>query len=203
VFPTDSAVSLAGLISGERAHSLEFRFRHEDQLAVKARERFLFGWGGYGRGRVYDEITGRDLSTTDSQWILWLGGRGVFGMSLLYAALYLPVLLAVRRLTRVPGAASQTLVLSTAAIIVIYLLDALVNAIFVGFPYFLAGALMGALSTPPRRTTRAKRVPPSSTGTARDRLNQGPPRSPSLGRARPQERAGALDRLRVPPGDRL
>jgi hypothetical protein len=184
VFPAESVVSAARVVSERRAHSLEFRFKHEDQLAEKARERFLFGWGGYGRAGIYHEITGRDLSTTDSQWILWLTRRGVITMSLLYAVLYLPVLVAIRRLPRMGSASSQTLVLSTAAMIVIYLLDALVNAVFVTFPYFLAGALMGAASAVPRRARRAKRVPPSSAGAPGGRPTQGPPTSPSPGRTR-------------------
>jgi hypothetical protein len=155
VFPSRSVVSLATLISEERADSLEFRFRHEDRIVEKARQRFLFGWGRHARGRVYDE-RGRNISITDSQWILWLSGRGVFTMCLLFAALYLPVLLAIRRLPQIRSVSSQILLLGTAAIILLYSIDMLVNAAFVKFPYFLAGALMGTLSDSPLRPTGAR-----------------------------------------------
>ena len=62
--------------SGE---SLSFRFRNEDMLLAKAMERPLFGWGGWGRNRVYDD-SGRDLTTTDGLWIINLGTVGFFGM---------------------------------------------------------------------------------------------------------------------------
>lgn len=157
VFPTRSVVSLATFISDERADSLDFRFRHEDRLAQKARQRFLLGWGGYGRGMIYDEITGENLSIADSAWILWISGKGVLTMGLLYAALLLPVLLAMRRLPQIRSVSSQTLVLSIAAMILIYAIDSLVNAVFVNFPYFLAGALTGASSSSTSRSSGARR----------------------------------------------
>jgi hypothetical protein len=199
VFPVEPMVSTARLISEERAHSLEFRFQNEDRLAEKARERLLFGWGGYGRGQIYHESTGQPVSITDSAWILWLTGRGILIMSLLSAALWLPVLLALRRLPRIRSPLSQTLVLSITAMILMYLVDVLVNAVFVNLPYFLAGALMGALQGSLRRTRKAKRVPSSATGAPGSQPTQGPPRSSSHGRDRRQERARVLGHPGKPP----
>ena len=68
LFPTTTLVETASAFSQERADSLQFRFDHEQALLQRASERFWFGWGRYGRSRVYDEY-GTDRSVTDGYWI--------------------------------------------------------------------------------------------------------------------------------------
>ena len=55
------------VVNQTRADSLLFRLVNEDMLAAKALQRPLFGWGGWGRNRVFDE-EGRDLY--DHRWVL-------------------------------------------------------------------------------------------------------------------------------------
>lgn len=79
----------------ERIQSLEFRFDNEELLADRARERKIFGWGGWGRNRVYDynsrgELV--DISTTDSLWIIAFGINGLVGLVSLYGSVLVPVL---------------------------------------------------------------------------------------------------------------
>mgnify|MGYP000165046706 CR=1 FL=1 len=87
VVPTNAAVSLARQVSAERAESLAFRVRNENVLLERARERPLFGWGGYGRNRVYNDA-GTDISTTDGRWLIlfgqggWIRYLGEFGLLL-------------------------------------------------------------------------------------------------------------------------
>src|SRR5438445_7147435 len=64
-FPTSLFVDTATLFSKDRADSLNVRFSQEQQLLERASQRFMFGWGRYGRNRVYEEDTGKDLSLTD------------------------------------------------------------------------------------------------------------------------------------------
>ena len=58
LIPTRTMVEMARSIDEDRAESLQFRFENEDQLLDRAWQRFLFGWGRFGRNRVYDESSG-------------------------------------------------------------------------------------------------------------------------------------------------
>jgi len=85
---------LAKNYSPERAGSLQFRFANEELLRAKALERPLFGWGGFGRNRVYDynwrgELI--DISITDSYWIIIFGVYGIYGLVTFTLALLNPV----------------------------------------------------------------------------------------------------------------
>ena len=52
--PVDAMLAQAERVDPERARSLAFRFDNEAQLLAHANERPLFGWGGWGRNRLYD-----------------------------------------------------------------------------------------------------------------------------------------------------
>jgi tetratricopeptide (TPR) repeat protein len=92
------AVDLAGsLINAERAESLEFRLFNEDMLIDKALQRPVFGWGAWGRSRVYDE-NGKDICITDGYWIIILGVQGVVGLVLMTTTLLLPLYLTIVRI---------------------------------------------------------------------------------------------------------
>ena len=126
------AASLGGVIPQERIQSLEFRFNNEELLADKAREKIVFGWGGWGRNKVYgynwdDELV--DISVTDSLWIIAFGEKGLIGLSSLFLSFFLPVIGFVKRyptaywLNRKVAPAAVL-----AVIIVLYTLDCLFNA---------------------------------------------------------------------------
>ena len=91
IFPTKILVNMAELVNDERAQSLRFRFENEDRLLARASQRFWFGWGRYGRNRVYEEGTGRDIGTTDGAWIITLGTFGIVGFLAQFGLLSLPV----------------------------------------------------------------------------------------------------------------
>ena len=95
-FDSDRIVSLVGeIINPERAQSLEYRFYNETILADHARDKLLFGWGGWGRNRVYEENWHgviEDIAITDSLWILAFGINGLVGLVSLMASLLLPVI---------------------------------------------------------------------------------------------------------------
>ena len=75
----------------ERAGSLKYRFDMEEILGEKARQRFVFGWGDSGGNRVYNQ-EGRDISVTDSLWIIAFGTNGAVGLVSLFSSLLLPVI---------------------------------------------------------------------------------------------------------------
>lgn len=135
-------VDLTTAVAGDdRAESLNFRLNNEDQLLSKAMERPAFGWGGWGRNRVYND-QGRDTSVTDGLWIILLGTNGLVGLGSFVALMSLPpVVYAVSRIrtdhARVP-------VFECASVVVIlFLMDCIPNAMI--NPFFIA--VCGGMST--------------------------------------------------------
>ena len=94
-FQSEGIVSLVGeVINPERAQSLEYRFDNEALLADRARDRIIFGWGGWGRNRLYEENWHgifEDVAITDSLWILAFGINGLVGLVSLIGSLILPI----------------------------------------------------------------------------------------------------------------
>jgi hypothetical protein len=85
--------------SQSRADSLSFRFDNEKGLLQKALERPVFGWGGWGRSRVFDE-TGLDLSVTDGEWVIRLGVQGYVGYYTVFGLMLVPIFFAMRRVAK-------------------------------------------------------------------------------------------------------
>lgn len=72
-------------IGEKRAESLKTRLDNEDRLIVKAKEQWLFGWGGWARNRVV--IDGEDNTISDGLWIIIFGQNGLLGLIAFYAML--------------------------------------------------------------------------------------------------------------------
>ena len=79
-------------LDADRAQSFQFRLDNEDMLVAKAMQSPIFGWGGWGRARIYDEW-GKDISITDGLWIIELGNHGLVGLISLYMVLLMPLTL--------------------------------------------------------------------------------------------------------------
>jgi len=143
----ESVVALAKTVSRQRAQSLGYRFKCENLLVAKALKQPVFGWGGWGRSRVYFpgfEGNPYAIVPTDGLWIIALGLYGYVGLSLLYLTLELPVLLFLRRfparLWRHPLVAPAAVV---AVLLGIYAIDCLLN----GFINLIYMAIMGGLTS--------------------------------------------------------
>lgn len=74
----------------ERAESLETRLVNETLLSARARQRPIFGWGGWGRNRIRNK-QGEDVSITDGMWIINFGEYGLVGLAAWAAVLVLPL----------------------------------------------------------------------------------------------------------------
>lgn len=162
---THQLVTAASQVAGpERAQSLAFRFDNEHLLSDKARMRPIFGWGGWGRSRVYDD-TGKDISVTDSLWIIAFGKNGLVGVVSLMTALILPVLMVARRISVANWqhpAAAPIAALSVA--LIIYGLDCLLNAMVNPIFALSAGGLSSfAIQKFPRRKPSSQTVKTRST----------------------------------------
>lgn len=160
LWPTTHLVSAARSINDDRADSLEFRFDNEQQLLNRASQRILFGWGRFGRNRVYDEW-GTDIGITDGRWIVTIGVYGVFGFLAEFGLLALPVFCAASAL-RFSETERDSIFLGTLALIIaINLIDLLPNGSLSPWTWLLAGALLGraeALRDAARGLRRVDRV---------------------------------------------
>ena len=128
---------VAEKFSPVRAQSLQFRFDNETILIVKAMEGTVFGWGGFGRSRVYDE-KGKDLSVTDGLWIITLGQNGIYGLIMLTITIQMPTILFMLRYK--PGqwnnkalAGPAVMAIFLALTMIDNLLNAMVNPIYMLF----------------------------------------------------------------------
>lgn len=127
--------------SSERAGSFGTRIFNEDQLLDKAGERPWFGWGGWGRNRLYDPESGRDMSITDGTWIIVLGRFGWVGYLAQFGLICLPLLGLYRHRRQIP--------FETAALAVILsgnLIDLIPNSSITPITWLMAGALTGTLA---------------------------------------------------------
>ena len=136
-------VQAAEMVAGsERAASLSTRLHHEDLLTGKAMQQPLFGWGRWGRNRVYDEM-GNDVSTTDGLWVIVMGQTGLLGLGALTAMFMMPFLtvrnVARRRWRDAAVAAPVVMALLCALYLMDNLLNAMVNPVFT----LIAGGLIG------------------------------------------------------------
>jgi len=132
--------------SEDRAASLAFRFDNENILVRKAMEKPVFGWGGWGRSRVYDEETGEDLSTTDGFWIITMGRRGLLGLGAVSLVLLLPMLQFVIKTP--PGTWKRPEIAPTAVLAIIpllFLIDCTLNAMVNQIYIIIAGGISGMM----------------------------------------------------------
>ena len=168
-----SGENLSGLVaekfSEERGQSLQFRFDNETILVDKAMEGSFFGWGGWGRSRVFDE-DGKDLSVTDGLWIIALGTTGVYGISVLLITIQLPVFLLLYRRspdgwTNAQYGPASVLVILLALYMIDNLLNAMVNPMFMLFNGGLCGMLMHPENHVCQGTSPQSPQPQTTTGT--------------------------------------
>lgn len=142
VFPAAELVELAMKWSEKRASSLEFRFINEDYLLERASLRQWFGWGGFGRNRIYDP-RGKDISVTDGEWIIRYGMRGAVGFAGSFGLLVWPVLVAYRRRRKIRDPDRVAMLDTISLLVAISAVDMLPNGFFTVLPYIYAGALSG------------------------------------------------------------
>ena len=138
------AVSLATrLINEERGSSLQFRLDNEDLLVEKALRSPIYGWGGNGRNRIYNE-NGEDVTIVDGFWIMALGNFGFLGLVSIYCAfLFAPVLAVFRFYGKKWKMEDSGPVIALSILVLIYSIDCLLNAM----PNLIYPLSLGAVST--------------------------------------------------------
>jgi hypothetical protein len=133
-------------LDDDRAMSLWFRFQTEEQLLVRATERFAFGWGGFGRWMIFDPVTGQTQTIVDGFWARTIGFQGLVGFMAIFGMLLLPVRQAKRAFGKLKDKTDRQLLTGLSLMVAVYVLDLLPNASVHGYLTFLAGVLAGAPS---------------------------------------------------------
>jgi hypothetical protein len=169
--PIEAMVNIARSVNPERADSLGFRFNQETPLLERAAQRMLFGWGRFGRSRIYSD-TGKDISITDGRWIITLGQFGLFGFIAEFGLLVLPVFQAGAAIRNTRDAHDKVHLAALSLILAINAIDLLPNATLIPWTWILAGALLGrveALQASARPTVRIRTPsPPDNRAFAGD-----------------------------------
>lgn len=155
LIPVDAVLSIAERVDHGRAASLKFRLMNEDMLLDKANDRPLFGWGTWGRNRVFS-AEGKDLSVTDGYWIMSIGMKGWVGYLAEFGLLILPsIMLALRWRNMALTPATAGIMLALAANII----DLIPNATLTPVTWLMAGAVAGRLELGRISQTVAPPVP--------------------------------------------
>lgn len=147
--------SVVASISVDRAASLDARTSNEETLLAKLQERPWFGWGSWGRNRIYEKGWGTDLSITDGGWIMRLGSYGYVGYLAMFGLLCFGLLGRHAGSRAAPALPTVVLMLVLCA----NLVDLLPNSSLSPLTWLLAGAICPGKS--PRR--RAKTAVASET----------------------------------------
>lgn len=147
IFPIDQTLAIAERIDSSRASSFGHRVENEDAFLERALQKPVFGWGIWGRWRIYDEF-GRDVSTSDGRWVSVLGERGWVGYLSLFGLLAWPMLSLGRAAKR------RELHAPTVGLVLIMagnLLYLIPNSTISPVAWLMVGALVRFVETVPKR----------------------------------------------------
>lgn len=139
--PTSALLSMVEQVRPDRASSLQYRLTNEGTLLEKANQKPIFGWGGSGRNRVFDE-QGKDLATPDGNWIITIGEGGWVRYFSQMGLMALPILFLAfnrRRYDLDQATAGLCLVLTA------NMVDLIPNGTETPVTWLVTGALLGRL----------------------------------------------------------
>lgn len=143
VIPEKEIISTISQYNPARAQSLEFRFQNENEMLAHVLEKPFFGWGSWGRNRIYSKWDGRDLSVTDGRWIAELGTNGWIGFLFYYAILLTPLYYALKTFKYIKEPKDQVYFAALSIILAICIIDSIPNTGMGPMHLFLAGILLG------------------------------------------------------------
>jgi len=146
IVPHEKIIEVASEYMGtNRAQSLAFRFRNEGILLAHASDRLFFGWGGWGRSRIYDDETGVDMAVTDGRWIITFGLNGLVGFIAEFGLLALCIFRAKEASKWVKGKKELNLLAAHALLVSLIMIDQLPNASLASWQWLLVGILLGRI----------------------------------------------------------
>ena len=145
LFPHQEIIELAESFDKERAQSLAFRFDNESILLRHAQDKPYFGWGGWGRNRVYD-VSGRDITVTDGVWIIQFGQNGWAGFISLFGLMFLTVIGAYITIKSIREQQEKNLMAAHMLIVAIIMIDQIPNSSLAPWLWLIIGSLHGRCS---------------------------------------------------------
>jgi hypothetical protein len=157
LFPTKQLLAAASMLGPERVQSLEFRFDNEDILLIKGSERLTFGWGGFGRERVYDAETGKDMVIQDGHWISVFGQMGLLGFACFFFLLLWPLMQAQGGIRKIKSRSSRSLLAGLGFITAICAVNMLPNMQFPNLQFYFAAGLAVLLKELPKQEAQRER----------------------------------------------
>lgn len=144
LIPINGIAKLSAEFSTDRAASLQTRIDNEEMLLEKSAERPVFGWGTWGRERIYKlDWTGKfdyTSTITDGTWIIIIGSFGWAGYISTFGLLAYPTARAFINRKRFAKFPSFVILLG---VLVINLFDLLPNSSLTPITWLIAGALAG------------------------------------------------------------
>jgi hypothetical protein len=143
IVPISDIADMANSYSSERSQSFSFRIDNEEMLLDRLDERSLFGWGSWGRGRVYNPESGEDITVTDGRWIIVMSQYGYFGYIAEFGLLVFPIIACFKRFKYLSDNRDRIILSALCLILSINVFDLLINASNTPFTWLLAGALLG------------------------------------------------------------
>ncbi|MEP2533941.1 O-antigen ligase family protein [Shimia sp.] len=141
ILPINWLQTTATNFDASRGASMGTRLFNEERLLDHASKRPLFGWGGWGRNRVYEE-NGANTTITDGYWTIAITGGGWVRYLSEFMLLGLPVvLLFLRRRRYEIGPEGAAMALITA----VWMTELVPNASLTTALWMAAGSLWGRL----------------------------------------------------------
>ena len=144
LIPINAIAELSAEFSSDRAASLQTRIENEEMLLDKAAEKPIFGWGTWGRGRIYKtHWSGKfdaDVTIADGTWIIIISSFGWAGYIATFSLLAYPTARAFQNRKLFAKFPSFIVLL---VVLVVNLFDLLPNSSLTPITWLLAGALAG------------------------------------------------------------
>jgi hypothetical protein len=155
LIPVHRVVAVANTVSAERGGSFQLRVENEDRLLAKANQKPVFGWGTWGRNRVFDRETGTDVSVTDGEWVLRFGMFGWVGYLSLFGLFAIAMFGA---LSGVKGAITPSALIlgGLTLMLAVNLIDLIPNANLLPLTYLMAGSVAGRARVRATKTARSR-----------------------------------------------
>jgi len=136
LFPHQQLVSIIDSFDTLRARSLEFRFDHEALLLDRAKEKLIFGWGGWGRNRL-------ENSVSDGYWIIILGKYGLIGFASIFGLIFSAVYRTHKSLIILTSEKERFVLVGSSILISTIMIDQIPNASISPLFWLLVGGLTG------------------------------------------------------------
>jgi len=138
--PEEKVLTYAASFSADRAVSLATRFRNENRLIEKASVKPYFGWGQWGRSRVYNHL-GTDISITDGSWVIQFGLHGFVGFLAMYGLIFWTVVRAFKAYRYSEDESEQRFLAAHMLLVALIMFDQLPNSSLVSWYWLVVGAL--------------------------------------------------------------